>query len=64
MPVRCYVRKLAVKMSTLHIAFSLIDDERVTSAASLFVTDYSDTFNSAVAFELTTQVILCRTLVL
>ena len=49
---------------TFHVAFALIDDERVASTPALLVAHYPDALNHAVALEFASQVALGRVFVL
>jgi hypothetical protein len=44
---------------TLHITFTFVDDESITSTLSFAVFDYTYTFNGTVHFEFSSQVDFC-----
>jgi hypothetical protein len=49
---------------TFHIAFSFVHDKRIASTPAFFVTDYSDSLDSAIAFKFATQFTFACVLVL
>jgi hypothetical protein len=44
---------------TLHITFTFVDDESITSTLSFAVFDYTYTFNGTIHFEFSSEVDFC-----